>query len=154
MDYSRVDYAIHVLKTAPKPRKFNLNYWLRLNGEERLRYHNGDRVALNGCGTTGCGIGWIASDPSVIKEGFYLQVADVVSNCIIPVYQDEDDLEAAAKYFDIDVTTAETLFYPSYYPPRERRDPKYVIQRMELLLAAGEDVFLEMTAQTEIYIDG
>lgn len=54
------------------------------------------------------------------------------------------NMRALSAYFDIAYETAEVLFDPGYYDTNEMHDPQFVIERMQLLLAADEDVFCQM----------
>jgi curved DNA-binding protein CbpA len=144
----RIEEAIEILNKVPK-RKFDLCSWAELTEKEWM--HVGKKglktVAINGCGTSGCACGWIASDPRAIKRGLMLSAMPMFDDDGksryggIDVVFDHDGhlsygFEAAADYFDISFCTAEVLFDPYYYSKSD--DPKLVAHRLQLLLVKGE----------------
>jgi hypothetical protein len=135
MNRERIAQAIEILRAVPK-KKFDLGRWADVHGDKR--------VPESRCLTTACAMGWIASQPQNIAKGLYLQRE--YDNCAIvwPVYRGAKDFEAAMSWFGITDSTAELLFSPAEYPDDEQTNPRFVIERLELLLASRESTFREM----------
>lgn len=145
MHVERLQRAIKILKRAPKE-KFNLCHWAELTEDEAHKMAEGDKVAINGCGTSGCAVGWVASHRSVIKEGLHLEFqGDFYNNSVVPVFtpsvggERSEKFRAVCKYFQIQHHTAALLFDPYHYQEEELYDPAFVIERMQFLLDLGDE---------------
>lgn len=148
MNLERVGRAIRILKKAPSG-KFSLMTWAKFTSKEMEDFVQAKRKPiLNGCGTTGCAIGWLASNKTCRAEGLHLGI-DWWHREAVPLFDDAEGYEAVQAYFDFgSYTTSEYLFSPNHYENKEFRKPTAVIDRLETLLAAGEDTFLEMCRDT------
>ena len=102
----RLEQVVRVLVELPPEKKFDLTLWMK-------------------CGTTGCAIGWAASDPWFKRRGLKL-------SSYMPNFQQRGkpllwEKTAIKAFFNLSGDEAYTLFYPSAYARGSRYD---VIRRL------------------------
>ncbi len=150
----RVEQAIKALERVKQeiPQKFSLCTWAMLRFDEQRDLNKelsltkkSIPIRINGCGTTACALGHIASDPYAIERGLTLMVLAAPFGDIAPQYKNEIGFGAGMGYLGIEKLTAELLFDPDEYEDeKDWRKPQAVIDRLQLLLDVGEDSFQEM----------
>jgi len=90
----RLEQVIRVLEELPKEKKLDMGQWMT-------------------CGTIGCAIGWAASDPWFTRRGLKL-VEDWEDQkgkmTYVPVFRDEEDLDAVGAFFGLEWEDATALF--------------------------------------------
>lgn len=148
MNVKRLRWMIEILEGVEAERgSFNLDNW----------------ATVNECGTTGCAMGYAALDPDMRSDGLRLVVLirngiklrifhpasvdafNALARCEVtadpeavvigyPTYQENNDFEAAAAFFDILHDTSKNLFHPDRYPVKDRTRPGAVIDRIKALL--------------------
>lgn len=98
-------------------------------------------VRQNACRTTACAMGHATMIPKFRKAGLGLtKDFDIFLGArYMLVYQDPEGkvheaFAAAAAFFGIDEDESQHLFDPAYYEPNHRRDPKYVVARLNKLI--------------------
>lgn len=154
MNIERFKRAIGVLKKVPQ-HNFDMNVWGQIHCWEQ----KGNVVSLLPvCGTAGCAIGWIASDPWMQKQGLRLFASHKARNR--PSLDDKDNFviicrpgfgkysgfTAAETFFEITPEETEYVFAPESYNPRAEilgegrffSDPikvSEVLEHMEHILA-------------------
>ena len=146
--HDRIAQAIETLEYVytHRARKFDMGVWLTLKYAERAALIEGTeegkedsplQVAINGCGTQACALGWIASNPYAIKRGLFVGFIPGQQLCEV-YFKDQATATGAARlYFGITEATADMLFMPTYYKhDRGRTTLKAVIARMRCLLDA------------------
>lgn len=137
----RIAQAIEVLEYVYEHRahKFDLDTWLTLSSEEEADLLGKEKpvpVAINGCGTHACALGWIASDPFAIRRGLHVEFDPSDYSCGV-LFHGDSGIRAAMEYFGITEETADLLFLPTYYRrTRGRPALRSVIIRMRCLLDA------------------
>jgi hypothetical protein len=144
MNLDNVLLAIDVLQDVPT-RKFSMQTW----GDFKHTHDIGERLNLHDrCGTAGCALGWLASDPRAIRRGLYM-VSGYFGFATVR-YREFEDEYAGAKFLGVDSLVGEVLFLPSEYKRDEPEDrtrgevrPRNVIERLNLLAHLGEDRFLD-----------
>ena len=102
----RLEQVVRVLVELPPEKKFDLQLWMR-------------------CGTTGCAIGWAASDPWFNRRGLKLE-------SYVPMFQQRGkptlwEYNAIKAFFDLSGAETRTLFYAHAYARGSRSD---VIRRL------------------------
>ena len=103
----RLEQIVRVLIELPKKKKLCLGCWMV-------------------CGTTGCVIGWAASDPWFKRRGFRLSER---SRGLQPIYKDLVGLPAVEQYFGLSSKEAEHLFLDCSYN-LNYRSKSVVIRRL------------------------
>jgi hypothetical protein len=118
----------------------------------RFKHEHGpeDKISLHDrCGTAGCALGWIASDPRAMAKGLALKPW-VLGGGVTVEFRRWHGEDAGAKFLGVDAAVAELLFLPHTYEypqdvdKRRGVQPRNVIDRLELLRLVGEKRFLEM----------
>lgn len=121
MNKKRLLKLADFLETVPRKR-FDMQTWVgdEWKGKEDLS-----------CGTSACAMGWATTIPSFRKLGLRLQRSYVWGHS--PAYGSRYGLDAAQKFFEIDLQTATLLFAPA----KEYKDgsiskitPKQVAKRI------------------------
>jgi len=97
------------LETKVKPKWFDLNSWAERGFQQKE------------CGTTACAVGW--ATVAFKGEGLTLGIYDNI------MYEGSEGFEAAAKFFDVDESSASYLFDPEEYP-LTRQSRVWVIRRI------------------------
>lgn len=152
MNRKRVQHAIRVLNSVEKRKHrqaaFSLYSWAEFSTDEILVARTNKKpLRLNGCGYSGCAMGWIASSPKAIASGLRLTAdPDTYGGFDVNIrYRGKtgNRFEAPAMYFGIGVDAAASLFSPTTYPYTERKNPKYVVRRLRELLKHGEGFIVE-----------
>jgi hypothetical protein len=145
MNDENIALAIDVLEHVPA-RKFDIGVWANFKHEHEPE----DKVSLHDrCGTAGCALGWIASDPRAMAQGLVLQVLAPFGSVRV-YFRGREGEEAGAKFLGVSQAVAELLFLPHAYEYPEDVvkhrgvQPRNVIDRLELLRLVGEKRFLEM----------
>jgi hypothetical protein len=148
MNDDNIALSIEVLEGVPV-RKFDLGVWARFKHEHEPQ----DKISLHDrCGTAGCALGWIASDPRAMAQGLALKALPWGSVAVYFRDTWEGEL-AGAKFLGVSEAVADLLFLPHAYiypediaaPARAGRvaevRPRNVIERLELLALVGEKRF-------------
>jgi hypothetical protein len=141
----RVQHAINVLKCVARDKrkleKFDMRSWASFEYYEiELIEANKLEPVINGCGTSACAMGWIASSSKARAAG--LKLVRRHSHHFYPCYGGAFDLDAVQKYFGFRWRdTADRLFMPENYPT-DNRTPEEVIKRLEVVLYWGEEFLL------------
>lgn len=148
MNNQRIERAIEILRKVP-PHKFDLCTWVHFTKTEMRKMREGKlQPRINGCGSVGCAMGWIASDKRCIADGLVIEVNEYEA---IPIFENHDGFSAADAYFDFHrANTSTYLFDSGCYEGRERKKTAPVIARLETLLAAGEELFGEMCVKAGV----
>lgn len=141
MNIERMEAAIKTLEQVEaKNKKFDMSNWATDLQEVDGRFEPS-------CGTSACAFGYCALDPWHKSQGLgtesYLCKIDETLRFTV-TYDSETDIIAAAHYFDISLSHAEYLFYPSNYYPMSGFEvkPIHVIKRIKN--------FLEMEDATQL----
>ena len=113
MTIERLEQVVRVLKELPPEKKFDLGGWMK-------------------CGTTGCAIGWAASDPWFTRRGLKLihSCGWLRSGEWCPQYRGQGGVEMSLRcFFGMGWDDINYLFFPGSYPaPNNSR--RHVIARI------------------------
>ena len=123
------------LKGTPKKKPFKLKT-IKI-GEEKYRMSQ-----PNECQTAGCAIGWAATIPEFIAQGFFLaeNSSRTKSNpfpCYVPPNKCHSilfEFDAIVGFFAITQEESSKLFLERYYKPNQRRQPSIVANRIKSFL--------------------
>lgn len=124
--------------------KFDLEHWMasysyfnnpHFNVESKakrkkfIRYQKGSNAVIPvDCQTAGCAVGWAATIPEFIDQGFYLIKVTEISAA--PMYDNNLGDNAVMRFFDINITEYSDLFLPSAYEEPTRGKPEIVGKRI------------------------
>jgi hypothetical protein len=140
MNKSRILRAIEVLSEIT-PAQWKYDIWIG------HAVPIGVKGAKPTCGTVGCAWGWIGLDPQAQKQGVYFEKFDFGDFTTIrgPFYEKSQGTSACAAYFDIDHSTATTIFVEAGNYIRECYlegvpvSPQHIIELLQKVLA-GEEI--------------
>ena len=111
---------------APKPRKFNLGVWARLNRALKLGMEE------ENCSSVGCAVGWATTIPQFQALG--LTIIERGDGQWIPVFEGRVVYDAVAEFFNLPKEHTWNLFAPDMYPSGSNTPLSEVLGRMDAYL--------------------
>lgn len=102
----RLEQVVRVLKELPKEKRFDLKNWMQ-------------------CGTSGCAVGWAASDPWFTRRG--LKLGKAIGRMYPLSFRGHNDWKAAEAFFNLSRGNTRNLFSTESYARGSRYD---VIRRL------------------------
>lgn len=91
-------------------------------------------VEPNYCHTTGCALGWAASDTEFRKEGLILIKTALGPAHPLDMNTGNRDYAAGASFFGLSMIESKYLFDMGYYEKLDHKNPNAVVERIDQLL--------------------